>query len=104
MISARVSGWPYTEINVNGFETGYGHQTRFAEGIKAGVRVAGATRDYIGSTAARRATLRDQGQRSLRRSLSVKLPRDKSLSAQYDGAFKQTIAQVRDLMQRDAKP
>ena len=36
--------------------------------------------------------------------LSVKLPRDKSLSAQYDGAFQQTIAQIRDLMQRDPAP
>jgi hypothetical protein len=36
--------------------------------------------------------------------LSVKLPRDKSLSAQYDQPFQQTIAQIRDLMQREAAP
>jgi hypothetical protein len=34
----------------------------------------------------------------------VKLPRDKSLSAQYEGNFEQTIAQIRDLMKRDAAP
>jgi len=36
--------------------------------------------------------------------LSVKLPRDKSLSAQYEQPFQQTIAQIRDLMKRDAAP
>ncbi len=36
--------------------------------------------------------------------LSVKLPRDKSLPAQYEASFRQTIAQIRDLMQRDAAP
>jgi murein DD-endopeptidase MepM/ murein hydrolase activator NlpD len=105
-----VSGYGrYTEIkHVNGFETGYGHQTRFAEGIKAGVRVKqGQLIGYVGSTGNSTGPhlhfeIKVNGR--FVDPLSVKLPRDKSLSAQYDGAFKQTIAQVRDLMQRDAKP
>ena len=36
--------------------------------------------------------------------LSVKLPRDKSLSAQYERAFELTIEQIRDLMERDPAP
>jgi len=34
----------------------------------------------------------------------VKLPRDKTLSAQYERTFEQTIEQIRDLMQRDPAP
>jgi murein DD-endopeptidase MepM/ murein hydrolase activator NlpD len=105
-----VSGYGrYTEIkHVNGFETGYGHQTRFAEGIKAGVRVKqGQLIGYVGSTGNSTGPhlhfeIKVNGR--FVDPLSVKLPRDKSLSAQYDGAFRQTIAQIRDLMQRDARP
>jgi murein DD-endopeptidase MepM/ murein hydrolase activator NlpD len=108
------AGWSsgygrYTVIrHVNGFETGYGHQTRFAEGIKAGVRVKqGQLIGYVGSTGNSTGPhlhfeIKVNGR--FVDPLSVKLPRDKSLSAQYDGAFKQTIAQIRDLMERDAKP
>jgi len=105
-----VSGYGrYTEIkHVNGFETGYGHQTRFAEGIKPGVRVKqGQLIGYVGSTGNSTGPhlhfeIKVNGR--FVDPLSVKLPRDKSLSASYDGAFKQTIAQIRDLMERDAKP
>ena len=105
-----VSGYGrYTEIrHVNGFETGYGHQTRFAEGIKAGVRVKqGQLIGYVGSTGNSTGPhlhfeIKVNGR--FVDPLSVKLPRDKSLSAQYDSAFKQTISQIRDLMTRDAKP
>jgi murein DD-endopeptidase MepM/ murein hydrolase activator NlpD len=105
-----VSGYGrYTEIkHVNGFETGYGHQTRFAAGIKPGVRVKqGQLIGYVGSTGNSTGPhlhfeIKVNGR--FVDPLSVKLPRDKSLSASYDGAFKQTIAQIRDLMERDAKP
>jgi murein DD-endopeptidase MepM/ murein hydrolase activator NlpD len=36
--------------------------------------------------------------------LSVKLPRDHSLPNREAGAFRQTMAQINDLMQRDAAP
>ncbi|MDB5540383.1 MAG: family metallopeptidase [Devosia sp.] len=105
-----VSGYgKYIEIkHVNGFETGYGHQSKFAEGIKPGVRVKqGQIIGYVGSTGNSTGPhlhfeIKVNGR--FVDPLSVKLPRDKSLSAQYEGAFDQTITQVRDLMQRDAAP
>jgi murein DD-endopeptidase MepM/ murein hydrolase activator NlpD len=105
-----VSGYGrYTEIrHVNGFETGYGHQSKFAPGIKPGVKVKqGQLIGYVGSTGNSTGPhlhfeIKVNGR--FVDPLSVKLPRDKSLSAQYDGAFRQTIAQVRDLMVRDAAP
>jgi len=105
-----VSGYGrYIEIkHVNGFETGYGHQSRFADGIKPGVRVKqGQLIGYVGSTGNSTGPhlhfeIKVNGR--FVDPLSVKLPRDKSLSAQYDGTFKQTITQIRDLMDRDAKP
>ena len=108
------AGWSsgygkYVEIkHVNGFETGYGHQSRFADGIKPGVKVKqGQLIGYVGSTGNSTGPhlhfeIKVNGR--FVDPLSVKLPRDKSLSAQYDGAFRQTIAQVRDLMVRDAEP
>ena len=36
--------------------------------------------------------------------LSVKLPRDKQLAAQYERPFQLTIEQIRDLMVRDPAP
>lgn len=105
-----VSGYgKYIEIkHVNGFETGYGHQSRFAEGIKPGVRVRqGQIIGYVGSTGNSTGPhlhfeIKVNGR--FVDPLSVKLPRDKSLSAQYEGNFDQTIAQIRDLMKRDAAP
>jgi murein DD-endopeptidase MepM/ murein hydrolase activator NlpD len=94
--------------HVNGFETGYGHMNAFADGIKPGVRVRqGQIIGYVGSTGNSTGNhlhfeIKVNGR--VVDPLSVKLPRDKSLSAQYDGAFKQTIAQIRDLMQRDPAP
>ncbi len=99
----------YIEIkHVNGFETGYGHQSQFAKGIKPGVRVKqGQVIGYVGSTGNSTGPhlhfeIKVNGR--FVDPLSVKLPRDKSLSAQYDAAFRQTISQVRDLMRRDAAP
>jgi murein DD-endopeptidase MepM/ murein hydrolase activator NlpD len=105
-----VSGYgKYVEIkHVNGFETGYGHQSRIADGIKPGVRVRqGQIIGYVGSTGNSTGPhlhfeIKVNGR--FVDPLSVKLPRDKSLSAQYEGNFEQTIAQIRDLMKRDAAP
>jgi murein DD-endopeptidase MepM/ murein hydrolase activator NlpD len=105
-----VSGYgKYIEIkHVNGFETGYGHQSRFAEGIKPGVRVRqGQIIGYVGSTGNSTGPhlhfeIKVNGR--FVDPLSVKLPRDKSLAAQYEGAFDQTVSQIRDLMNRDAAP
>lgn len=105
-----VSGYgKYVEIkHVNGFETGYGHQSRIADGIKPGVRVRqGQIIGYVGSTGNSTGPhlhfeIKVNGR--FVDPLSVKLPRDKSLSAQYEGTFGQTIQQIRDLMKRDAAP
>jgi murein DD-endopeptidase MepM/ murein hydrolase activator NlpD len=94
--------------HVNGFETGYGHMSRIADGMKPGVRVRqGQIIGYVGSTGNSTGNhlhfeIKVNGR--VVDPLSVKLPRDKSLSAQYDQPFQQTIAQIRDLMQRDAAP
>jgi murein DD-endopeptidase MepM/ murein hydrolase activator NlpD len=94
--------------HVNGFETGYGHMSRFADGLKPGMRVRqGQVIGYVGSTGNSTGNhlhfeIKVNGR--VVDPLSVKLPRDKSLPAQYDQAFKQTIEQIRDLMQRDAAP
>jgi murein DD-endopeptidase MepM/ murein hydrolase activator NlpD len=94
--------------HVNGFETGYGHMSRIADGMKPGVRVRqGQIIGYVGSTGNSTGPhlhfeIKVNGR--FVDPLSVKLPRDKSLSAQYEGNFEQTIAQIRDLMKRDAAP
>ena len=105
-----VSGYGrYIEIkHVNGFETGYGHQTAFADGIKPGVRVRqGQLIGYVGSTGNSTGNhlhfeIKVNGR--FVDPLSVKLPRDKSLPPQDESAFKQMIAQVDDLMTRDGTP
>ena len=94
--------------HVNGFETGYGHMSRFADGLKAGSRVRqGQIIGYVGSTGNSTGNhlhfeIKVNGR--VVDPLSVKLPRDKSLPAQYDQAFKQTIEQIRNLMKREAAP
>lgn len=94
--------------HVNGFETGYGHMSRFADGIKPGIRVRqGQIIGYVGSTGNSTGPhlhfeIKVNGR--VVDPLAVKLPRDKSLPSKYEQPFKQTIAQIRDLMQRDAAP
>lgn len=103
----RLSGYGlYVELkHVNGFETGYGHMSRIADGMKPGVRVRqGQIIGYVGSTGNSTGNhlhfeIKVNGR--VVDPLSVKLPRDKTLSAQYERAFEMTIEQIRDLMQRD---
>ena len=106
----RVSGYGlYVEIkHVNGYETGYGHMSRIGDGMKPGVRVRqGQVIGYVGSTGNSTGNhlhfeIKVNGR--VVDPLSVKLPRDKTLSAQYERTFEQTIEQIRDLMQRDPAP
>jgi murein DD-endopeptidase MepM/ murein hydrolase activator NlpD len=92
--------------HTNGYETAYGHQSKIA--VKAGTRVRqGQLIGYVGSTGNSTGPhlhfeVRINGR--FVDPLSVKLPRDRSLGAQYDASFKQTMAQIRDLMGRDATP
>jgi murein DD-endopeptidase MepM/ murein hydrolase activator NlpD len=103
----RMSGYGlYVEIkHVNGFETAYGHMSRIADGMKPGVRVRqGQIIGYVGSTGNSTGNhlhfeIKVNGR--VVDPLSVKLPRDKTLSAQYVRPFAQTVEQIRDLMQRD---
>jgi murein DD-endopeptidase MepM/ murein hydrolase activator NlpD len=90
----------------NGYETGYGHQSKII--VKPGEKVRqGQIIGYVGSTGNSTGPhlhfeIRVNGRYV--DPLSVKLPRDKTLAAQYDGEFRQTIAQIRDLMKRDPAP
>ena len=105
-----VSGYGrYVQLkHVNGFETAYGHMNKIADGMKPGTRVKqGQIIGYVGSTGNSTGNhlhfeIKVNGR--FVDPLSVKLPRDKSLTAQYEGTFDQTMAQIRDLMQRDAAP
>ncbi len=105
-----VSGYGrYVELkHVNGYETGYGHMSRIADGIKPGVRVRqGQVIGYVGSTGNSTGNhlhfeIKVNGR--FVDPLSVKLPRDHSLPSQDTAAFKQTIAQINDLMRREAAP
>jgi murein DD-endopeptidase MepM/ murein hydrolase activator NlpD len=106
----RVSGYGlYVEIShVNNFETGYGHMSKIADGIKPGVAVRqGQIIGYVGSTGNSTGNhlhfeIKVNGR--FVDPLSVKLPRDKSLPSQYADEFAITVAQIRDLMQRDPAP
>ncbi len=106
------AGWSsgygnYTMIkHVNGYETGYGHQSKIL--VKAGDRVRqGQLIGLVGSTGNSTGNhlhfeIRING--NFVDPLSVKLPRDHALPSQDAGAFKQTIAQINDLMKRDGEP
>ncbi len=94
--------------HVNGYETAYGHMSRIADGIEPGVRVRqGQVIGYVGSTGVSTGNhlhfeIRINGR--FVDPLSVKLPRAKSLPANAQHEFEQTIAQIRDLMSRDPAP
>jgi murein DD-endopeptidase MepM/ murein hydrolase activator NlpD len=91
--------------HVNGYETGYGHQSKIV--VKPGDKVRqGQIIGYVGSTGNSTGNhlhfeIRING--NFVDPLSVKLPRDHALPAQDVGDFKQTIAQINDLMKRDGE-
>ncbi|MDB5507531.1 MAG: Membrane protein related to metalloendopeptidase [Devosia sp.] len=93
--------------HVNGFETAYGHMSRIADGIKPGVKVRqGQVIGYVGSTGNSTGPhlhfeIKING--NFVDPLGVKLPRENTLAAQYEGQFSASIAQIRDLMQRDGE-
>ena len=94
--------------HVNGYETAYGHMSRFAEGLGVGSRVRqGQVVGYVGSTGQSTGPhlhfeIKING--NLVDPLSVKLPKDNVLAAQYRDEFDQTIAQINDLMAREPAP
>jgi murein DD-endopeptidase MepM/ murein hydrolase activator NlpD len=94
--------------HVNGYETAYGHLSRFVDGLSDGSRVRqGQIIGYVGSTGQSTGPhlhfeIKING--NLVDPLSVKLPKDNVLAAQYDAEFAQTIAQINDLMARDPAP
>jgi len=94
--------------HVNGYETAYGHMSRYADGLGAGSHVRqGQIIGYVGSTGQSTGPhlhfeIKING--NLVDPLSVKLPKDNVLAAQYRDEFDQTIAQINDLMAREPAP
>lgn len=94
--------------HVNGYETAYGHMSRYVEGLGVGSRVRqGQIIGYVGSTGQSTGPhlhfeIKING--NLVDPLSVKLPKDNVLAAQYRDEFDQTIAQINDLMAREPAP
>jgi murein DD-endopeptidase MepM/ murein hydrolase activator NlpD len=94
--------------HVNGYETAYGHLSRFVDGLGPGSRVRqGQLIGYVGSTGQSTGPhlhfeIKING--NLVDPLSVKLPKDNVLAEQYRGEFDQTIAQINDLMAREPAP
>jgi murein DD-endopeptidase MepM/ murein hydrolase activator NlpD len=94
--------------HVNGYETAYGHMSRYAEGLSVGSQVRqGQVIGYVGSTGQSTGPhlhfeILING--NLVDPLSVKLPKDNILPQQYEAEFRQTMAQVNDLMQREPAP
>ncbi|MCB1518060.1 MAG: M23 family metallopeptidase [Hyphomicrobiaceae bacterium] len=105
-----VSGYGrYIKIkHVNGYETAYGHMSRFADGMEPGVRVhQGQIIGYVGSTGYSTGPhlhfeIRINGNPV--DPLSVRLPRSNSLPASEHNRFAQTVSQIRDLMAREPDP
>lgn len=103
-----VSGYGrFVELDhVNGYQTAYAHMSRIADGLKPGDRVKqGQVVGYVGSTGNSTGNhlhyeIRINGRTA--DPLSVKLPRDKELPAQAEGAFARATSQIRELMSRDA--
>jgi murein DD-endopeptidase MepM/ murein hydrolase activator NlpD len=94
--------------HVNGFETGYGHMSKIANATVPGAAVRqGQIIGYVGSTGNSTGPhlhfeVRING--NFVDPISVKLPPDKTLPAQYEQEFAQTVSQVRDLLGRTAAP
>lgn len=94
--------------HVNGYETAYGHLSRFVDGLGVGSRVRqGQVIGYVGSTGQSTGPhlhfeILING--NLVDPLSVKLPKDNVLAPQYHDAFEQQMAQIDELMARDGQP
>jgi len=94
--------------HVNGYETAYGHMSRYVEGLSVGSRVRqGQIIGYVGSTGQSTGPhlhfeIKING--NLVDPLSVKLPKDNILAQRYQGEFSRTMAQIDDLMERQAAP
>ncbi len=94
--------------HVNGYETAYGHLSRYVDGLGVGDRVRqGQVIGYVGSTGQSTGPhlhfeIKING--NLVDPLSVKLPKDNVLPQQHQAQFQQTIAQINDLMTREPAP
>src|SRR5690606_33093114 len=91
--------------HVNGYETAYGHLSRFVDGLGVGSKVRqGQVIGYVGSTGQSTGPhlhyeISING--NLVDPLSVKLPKDNVLAERNKPAFEQTIAQINELMKRE---
>jgi len=94
--------------HVNGYETAYGHMSRYVDGLGVGSKVRqGQVIGYVGSTGQSTGPhlhfeMHING--NLVDPLSVKLPKDNVLAQKYEARFHETIAQINDLMQREPAP
>ena len=94
--------------HVNGYETAYGHLSRYVDGLGVGSKVRqGQVIGYVGSTGQSTGPhlhfeILING--NLVDPLSVKLPKDNVLAPQYRDAFKQAMTQIDDLLARDGTP
>lgn len=103
-----VSGYGrYVELDhVNGYQTGYAHMSRIADGLKPGMRVKqGQIVGYVGSTGNSTGNHLHYEVRVNGRpvdALSIKLPKERQLPTQEEDAFQQAAIQIRALMTREA--
>ncbi|KFL29878.1 hypothetical protein JP75_17325 [Devosia riboflavina] len=94
--------------HVNGYETAYGHLSRYVDGLGVGSKVRqGQLIGYVGSTGQSTGPhlhfeILING--NLVDPLSVKLPKDNVLAPQYRDAFNQAMAQIDDLLAREGTP
>lgn len=94
--------------HVNGYETAYGHMSRYADGLGVGSKVRqGQLIGYVGSTGQSTGPhlhfeILING--NLVDPLSVKLPKDNVLAPQYRDAFAQAMTQIDDLLAREGAP
>ncbi|WP_449396890.1 M23 family metallopeptidase [Devosia riboflavina] len=94
--------------HVNGYETAYGHLSRYVDGLGVGSKVRqGQLIGYVGSTGQSTGPhlhfeILING--NLVDPLSVKLPKDNVLAPQYRDAFAQAMTQIDDLLAREGAP
>lgn len=94
--------------HVNGYETAYGHLSRFVDGLGVGTQVRqGQLIGYVGSTGQSTGPhlhfeILING--NYVDALSVKLPKDNVLAPQHREAFAQTMTQINELMAREPAP